>query len=168
MGPAFVKARESQRDVVYFGSPIAPLVCERKWGGGGVAGSPPMSTAVHKSTSTWRPNKLWSSNSTFNLYVLRLTLLPLFSGEGLQAVVPSNNNNNRKAAPASGQGGRPASPEAGIVNQGFHTEEAAEGHTGGVSDPAPALPMKPTGARPKHSGAASGSSTASLAVTGQG
>jgi hypothetical protein len=97
------------------------------------------------------------------------TLLPLFSGEGLQAVVPSSNNNNRKAAPASGQGGRPASPEAGIVNQGFHTEEAAEGHTGGVSDPAPALAVKSTGARPKHSRAASGpSNTGSLSVTGQG
>jgi hypothetical protein len=32
-------------------------------GGGGVAGSQPMSTAVHRS-----PNKLWSSNSIFNLW----------------------------------------------------------------------------------------------------
>jgi hypothetical protein len=174
-------------------------------GGGGVTGSRPMGTAVHKSTTTWTPNKLLTPHLTYmvqatkylyikstTVYVpssalglsqpisrqrvcppprtggggghtgLRvrcwgspnfddwrkslalcllcgpsLTLLPLFSGEGLQAVVPSSNNNNRKAAPASGQGGRPASPEAGIVNQGFHTEEAA-GHTG-ASDPAPAL-----------------------------
>jgi hypothetical protein len=33
-------------------------------GGGGVAGSQPMSTAVHRS-----PNKLFRSNSTFNLPV---------------------------------------------------------------------------------------------------
>jgi hypothetical protein len=32
-------------------------------GGGGVAGSQPMSTAVHRS-----PNKLWRSNSIFNLF----------------------------------------------------------------------------------------------------
>ncbi len=31
-------------------------------GGGGVAGPQPMSTAVHRS-----PNKLWRSNSIFNL-----------------------------------------------------------------------------------------------------
>jgi hypothetical protein len=31
-------------------------------GGGGVVGSPPMSTAVH-----WSPNKLWRSNSICNL-----------------------------------------------------------------------------------------------------
>jgi hypothetical protein len=32
-------------------------------GGGGVAGSQPMSAAVHRS-----PNKLWISNFIFNLY----------------------------------------------------------------------------------------------------
>jgi hypothetical protein len=34
----------------------------RREGGTGVAGSQPMSTAVHRS-----PNKLWRSNSIFNL-----------------------------------------------------------------------------------------------------
>ncbi len=41
------------------------LVYEPECGGsGGVAGSQPMSTAVHRS-----PNKLWRSNSIFNLWV---------------------------------------------------------------------------------------------------
>ncbi len=42
------------------------LVYEPICGGrGGLAGSQPMSTAVHRS-----PNKLWRSNSVFNLWVL--------------------------------------------------------------------------------------------------
>ncbi len=54
-----------QSDVVYLGSPIAPLYITLNAGGrGGVAGSQPMSTAVHRSGS---PNKLWRSNSIFNL-----------------------------------------------------------------------------------------------------
>ncbi len=56
-------SRGLQRDVVYLGWPIA-LVYEPKCGGrGGVAGSQPMSTAVHQ-----EPNKLWTSNSIFNLW----------------------------------------------------------------------------------------------------
>jgi hypothetical protein len=39
------------------------LVYEPKCGGGGVAESQPLSTAVHRS-----PNKLWRSNSIFNLW----------------------------------------------------------------------------------------------------
>jgi hypothetical protein len=37
-------------------------VYDPKYGGGGVAGSQPMSTAVHRS-----PKQLWRSNSIFNL-----------------------------------------------------------------------------------------------------
>jgi hypothetical protein len=45
------------------------LVYEPKWGGrGGVAGSQPTSTAVQRST-----NKLWRSNSIFNLWVIGIT-----------------------------------------------------------------------------------------------
>ncbi len=52
--------------VVYLGWPIAPLVYECKCGGmEGVAGSQPMSTAVHRS-----PNKLKRSNSIFNLCLI--------------------------------------------------------------------------------------------------
>jgi hypothetical protein len=55
--------RRLQRDVVYFGRPIAPSYYEPKCGGGGeFAGSQPMSTAVHRS-----PNKLCRSDSIFNL-----------------------------------------------------------------------------------------------------
>jgi hypothetical protein len=44
------------------------LVYEPKCGGrGGVAGSQPMSTAVHRS-----PNKLWRSHSIFNLYIVTI------------------------------------------------------------------------------------------------
>ncbi len=55
------------------------LVYEPKCGGrGGVAGSQPMSTAVHRS-----PNKLWRSISIFNLWFL-LTWRPLGTvGPGL-------------------------------------------------------------------------------------
>ncbi len=57
--------RGLQRDVIYIGWPEtnSTLVYEPKCGGRGrVAGSQPMSTAVHRS-----PNKLWRSNSIFNL-----------------------------------------------------------------------------------------------------
>ncbi len=58
-------SRGSQRDVVYLVWPIGAIVYEPKCGGkGGVAGPQPMSTAVHRS-----PNKLWRSNSIFNLWV---------------------------------------------------------------------------------------------------
>ncbi len=55
-----------QTDVVYPWPTNSALVYEPKcWGGGeGVAGSQPMSTAVHR-----RPNKLWRSNSIFNLCI---------------------------------------------------------------------------------------------------
>ncbi len=61
-----VYSRGLQRDVVYLGWPIAPLVFGPKCGGGGgggVARSQPMTTAVHRS-----PNKLWRSNCIFNLW----------------------------------------------------------------------------------------------------
>ncbi len=51
------------RDVVSLGWPIGRSYMSHNAGwGGGVAKSPPMSTAVHRS-----PNKLWRSNSIFNL-----------------------------------------------------------------------------------------------------
>jgi hypothetical protein len=56
-------ARGLQRDVVYLGWPIAPSYMSPNAGGvggGGIVGSQPMSTAVHRS-----PNKLWRSNSIF-------------------------------------------------------------------------------------------------------
>jgi hypothetical protein len=47
------KGRGSQRDVVFLGWPTAPRICAQMRGkGGGVAGSQPMSTAIHK-----KPNK---------------------------------------------------------------------------------------------------------------
>ncbi len=59
-----VSSKELQRDVVYLGWPIAPSYMSPKFGGReGVGGSQPMSTAVHRS-----PNKLWRSNSKFNLW----------------------------------------------------------------------------------------------------
>ncbi len=45
-----------QSDVVYLGRPIAPTYTS-PGGKGGVAGSKPMRTAVHRS-----PNKLWRSS----------------------------------------------------------------------------------------------------------
>jgi hypothetical protein len=44
--------------------PIARSYMSPNAGGGGVAGSQPMSTAVHRS-----PNKLWRSNAIFNLWM---------------------------------------------------------------------------------------------------
>jgi hypothetical protein len=46
------------------------LVWTQIRGEGGVAGSQPMSTAVH---CTWSPNKLWRSNSLFNLFFQQKT-----------------------------------------------------------------------------------------------
>ncbi len=60
--PKVTKSRELQRDVVYLGWPIAPSYESKCGGREGVGGSQPISTAVHRS-----PNKLWRSNSTFNL-----------------------------------------------------------------------------------------------------
>ncbi len=52
------------KDVDYLCWPIAPsYMSPNARGGGGVACSQPMSTAVHRS-----PNKLWRSNSMFNLW----------------------------------------------------------------------------------------------------
>ncbi len=68
--------RGSQRDVVYPGWPIASSYMSPN-AGGGVAESQQMSTAVH---CTWSPNKLWRSNSVFNLCSISfITLLSLFS-----------------------------------------------------------------------------------------
>jgi hypothetical protein len=54
-------------DVVYLCWPIAPSYLSPNEGGwGGVAGSQPMSTTVHRS-----PNKLWRSNSIFFTYDMR-------------------------------------------------------------------------------------------------
>jgi hypothetical protein len=60
-----VQGRGLQKFVVCLG-PIAPSHFSPNAGGGGrggVAGSQPMSTAVHSS-----PNKLWRSNSILNLW----------------------------------------------------------------------------------------------------
>ncbi len=51
--------RGSQRDVVYLGALVCEPKCREREG---VAGSRPMSTAVHRS-----PNTLWRSSSIFNL-----------------------------------------------------------------------------------------------------
>jgi hypothetical protein len=59
------KTRGLQRDVVYLGWPIAPSYMSTDAREGGVVGSQPISTAVHRS-----PNKLWRSNSIFNLWLL--------------------------------------------------------------------------------------------------
>ncbi len=56
--------RGLQRDVVYLSWPIVPSYMSPN-AGGGVSGSQRMSTAVHM--FTWSPNKLWRSNSIFNL-----------------------------------------------------------------------------------------------------
>ena len=65
----YIDARGLQRDVVYLGWPIAPSSISPKGGWrGGCAGSQPMSTAVHRS-----PNKLWRSNSIYNLWFTLLT-----------------------------------------------------------------------------------------------
>ncbi len=58
-------ARGLQRDVVYLSWPIAPSYSSpnaRGWGGGVIAGSQPMSTAVH--ITGHGANKLW--RSTYN------------------------------------------------------------------------------------------------------
>jgi hypothetical protein len=57
--------RGLHRDVVYLCWPIAPSYMSPNAGGGGVAGSQPMSAAVHRSQ-----NKLWRSNYIFNLFNL--------------------------------------------------------------------------------------------------
>jgi hypothetical protein len=57
--------RGLQRDVVYLGWPIAPSYEPNCGGRGGAAGFQPMRTNVYK---TWSPNKLWRSNSKFNLF----------------------------------------------------------------------------------------------------
>ncbi len=53
-----------QRDVIYLGWPIAPSYMS-PMGGGGVAESQPMSTAVRG-----RSTKLWRSNSIFDLWAI--------------------------------------------------------------------------------------------------
>ncbi len=66
--------RRLERDVVYLGWPIT-LSYEPKCGGReGVSGSQSMSSAVHRS-----PNKLWRSNSIFNLCYLYNILVHLWS-----------------------------------------------------------------------------------------
>ncbi len=62
-----------QRDVVYLCWPIVPsYISPHVWGRGGVGGSQPMSTAVIRS-----PNKLWRSNSIFNLWEVGLCKRPI-------------------------------------------------------------------------------------------
>ncbi len=51
-----------QIDVVYLSCPPATSYLPPRGGGGGWAGSQPMSTAVHRS-----PNRLWRYNTVFNL-----------------------------------------------------------------------------------------------------
>jgi hypothetical protein len=59
----WITRRGLQRDVVYLGWPIAPLYMSPNKGGGGSCGVSANETAVHRS-----PNKLWRSNSIFNLW----------------------------------------------------------------------------------------------------
>ncbi len=66
--------REFQRDGVCSWLTNSALVYEPKCGGReGVAGSQPMSTAVHRS-----PNKLGRSNSIFNLRLLQIRVIYFF------------------------------------------------------------------------------------------
>ncbi len=58
--------RGLQGDVVYLSWPIAPLVYEPKCGGGGCRTSANENSCAHH--VTWSPNKLWRSNSLFNLF----------------------------------------------------------------------------------------------------
>ncbi len=60
-----------QTDVVHLGWPIAPSYMSPNTGRRGVAGSQPMSTAVHRSQ-----NKLRKSNSIFNPWVVWFGSLP--------------------------------------------------------------------------------------------
>jgi hypothetical protein len=59
-----VTLRGLQRDVVYLGWPLALSYMSPNAKGGGVVGSQPMNTAVHRS-----PNNLWRSDSILNLLV---------------------------------------------------------------------------------------------------
>ena len=60
--PARLASRGLQRYVVYLGWPIAPSCMSPNAGRGGDMGSQPMRIAVDRS-----PNKVWRSNSIFNL-----------------------------------------------------------------------------------------------------
>ncbi len=57
--------RGLQRDVVHLSRPIAPSLYEPKCGGGESCGLRGLSQWVQ--LWTWSPNKLWRSNSIFNL-----------------------------------------------------------------------------------------------------
>ncbi len=62
--------RGSQRDVVYYGWPIAPSYMSSNAGGrgwGGLRGHSQSIQLWHNAHCTWSPNKLWRSNSIFNL-----------------------------------------------------------------------------------------------------
>ncbi len=63
----YSSSRGSHRDVVYLGWPIAHSFMSPKAGGGGLRG---LSQRVW--LGTWSPNKLWRSNSIFNLWYLGL------------------------------------------------------------------------------------------------
>ncbi len=56
--------RESQRDVVYLGWPIAPSYMSPNAGGGG---GELRGLSQWVQPGTWSPNKLWRSNSIFDL-----------------------------------------------------------------------------------------------------
>ena len=64
----FFDYRGLQGDVVYLSWPIAPLVFEPKCGGGRCGVSANENSCAHH--VTWSPNKLWRSNSIFNLCVI--------------------------------------------------------------------------------------------------
>ncbi len=61
------KTRGSQRHVVYLGWPRASSYISPNGGGGGVAGSRSMNSAVHH--CTWSPKKLLRSNSTLKVLI---------------------------------------------------------------------------------------------------
>jgi hypothetical protein len=64
------KVRGSQWDVVYLGWPTAPSYIRPNAGDGGLRG---FSQWVQ--LCTWSPNKLWRSNSTFNLWIRFINLI---------------------------------------------------------------------------------------------
>ncbi len=93
--------RGLHRDVFYLGWPIAPSYMSQNAGGGGVAGSQLMSTAVHRS-----PNKLWRSNSIFKLWVTPSPRFTLIAGDtgGGNFTTRGNGASSKIATSVNGNG----------------------------------------------------------------